>query len=375
MHENIYREHLKKVYFASRKVLLKSLGLAIDSHEGTLHTKQPRIVVYGLRRLGDMVISLPAIEALREGYKDASIMLVATEYNKGIAAGPCVDEIIAEPSGMIGKTKLLSRLASYGFDIALDLTCDTDIFPAYALYRSGAKVRVGYDVEGRGVFYTRPQRAAFKGKHAAELLMDLVKASVGGPLPSYRIIPHYVPPSEEVAYAGAYRAEKALRSPLLGVHPGAYFPSQRWPVERFAQTIDELTTRGTIADTLVFGSSRDEKSIGELLGLLAVAHPHIVLNMPVPRFAALINVCDVFLCNNSGPLHLAAAMGVPAVSMMGPTDYDLWRPLGERNIVIRKNTKCSPCNFAKCKGHECMRMIMVREVINAVEKQLDGLPR
>ncbi len=360
---------LKITYFFMRRAFLKAVGIFIGRSEIPAQGRYQKIIVYGQKRLGDMVISLPAFEVIRSRFKDAFIVLAATEYNKGVVEGRYFDEIVTQPSSFSEKRKFIALLKSHKFDIGIDLTCDCDIFPAYALYKAGVKTRIGYDVEGRGIFYTKPLPSAFKGKHAAELIMGLANAACGSCHMSL-IVPRYEPYKDDIEYALDYFSKNNIKKPVIGVHPGAYFPSQIWPLERFAGVIDDFVRMGLAADVIIFGSSRDENLIERTMRSLKIARPALILNEPVKRLAAFIKQCDVFLCNNSGPLHLAAAMEVPTVSMMGPTDYDLWHPLGEKNVVIRKNTYCSPCNKAECEKHDCMSLITGDEVIGAIKRQL-----
>ncbi|MEK7846329.1 MAG: glycosyltransferase family 9 protein, partial [Nitrospinota bacterium] len=87
-------------------------------------------------------------------------------------------------------------------------------------------------------------------------------------------------------------------------------------------------------------------------------------------FISLLSHCHLLLCNNSGPLHIATALKIPTVSTMGPSVPYLWWPAGENNIVLRKEIECSPCNKGLCSGHECMELITIDDMMEAVEKQL-----
>ena len=89
--------------------------------------------------------------------------------------------------------------------------------------------------------------------------------------------------------------------------------------------------------------------------------------------AYLLSTCDLLICNNSGPLHLAAALGVPTVSMMGPTDPVLWRPNGDNQIVVRKDAGCGPCSLGRCGTRRCMDLITVEEVFDKVRGLLERL--
>ncbi|MBI5893798.1 MAG: glycosyltransferase family 9 protein [Deltaproteobacteria bacterium] len=367
----LLKQVFKIVYFSVRFLLLKAIEMLLKNKTPykIQDFENGRILVYGLKRLGDMVISIPAFEFLREKFPKAYIVLACTSYNKGLIEGIYFDKIITQPSGFFERMRFISEIKSYGFDMAIDLTCDYDIFPAFAIYKSEAKIRIGYNAEGRGIFFTKTLPFVLNGKHAIRLLMDIVNTICETTGDFSNIVPRYEPLTEDIEYVEDYLKKNNIKKTMIGIHPGAHFPSQRWAKERFAAAIDEIGRQG-LGDPVIFGSSRDEFLIKDILMLVKSIKPFVVLNEPVKKFAAFIKSCGVFLCNNSGPLHLAAAMSVPTVSTMGPTDYDLWRPLGNKNIVIRKTLECSPCNLADCKEHKCMEMITVDEVIEAVKKQL-----
>jgi heptosyltransferase-2 len=368
----LFKQALKNFCFFFRFLLLKALGLLISKKTRYMSKdfESGRILVYGLKRLGDMVISIPAFELLRKRFPGAYMVLACTSYNKELIEGKYFDEIIIQPSGLLEKVKFISKIKQYGFDIGIDLTCDYEIYPAAVIYKSRAMIRVGYDAEGRGVFFTKALPFILKERHAIEMLTSVVNTFYEEPEDISDIVPIYKLSEDDVKFAEEYLNENNIKKPVIGIHPGAYFPSQRWHIQRFASAIDEIK-KNDLGEVILFGGGRDEILIKEIVMAVNSIKPLVVLNEPVKRFAAFIKSCDVFLCNNSGPLHLAAAMSVPTVSIMGPTDNDLWHPLGEINIVINKKLSCSPCNKATCDDHSCMNLITVSEVMEAVVSQLE----
>src|SRR5271157_5591759 len=120
------RKILKKIFFSIRRAFLKIVGIFVCKSEIPGEGHGQKIIVYGQKRLGDMVISLPAFEVIRSGFKDAFIVLAATEYNKGVVEGRYFDEIITQPQSFSEKRKFIALLKSQKFDIGIDLTCDYD---------------------------------------------------------------------------------------------------------------------------------------------------------------------------------------------------------------------------------------------------------
>jgi len=158
------------------------------------------------------------------------------------------------------------------------------------------------------------------------------------------------------------------RDILIGIAPGGFYPSQRWPAEKFARLADQAIRRFG-AKVLLAAGPHEQGLLRDI-----VAHmqekPFVAAGLPLDQLAALISRMNVLVCNNSGPLHIAAGLGVPTVSTMGPTDPLLWQPQGEGQIVIRKQVPCSPCSRGSCRTHRCMEEITVEEMEEGVAGSL-----
>jgi ADP-heptose:LPS heptosyltransferase len=131
---------------------------------------------------------------------------------------------------------------------------------------------------------------------------------------------------------------------------------------------------------VVIGTREEREIVENVINQGTDAKPGIsnilmAIGWPLDGIVALIERADLFVGNNSGPLHIAWGVGTPTVSTMGPTDPDLWWPVGENHTVIRKGLPCSPCNRPICKSHDCMRLITVEDMMEAVEVQLKKISR
>ncbi len=123
---------------------------------------------------------------------------------------------------------------------------------------------------------------------------------------------------------------------------------------------------------ILFGD-RDERSLLSRFNDCAVSKPIILKDLNLREFISVVNHCNLFLCNNSGPLHIATALNIPTVSTMGPTIPFHWWPRGDNHIVLRKDLDCSPCKKGICETHECMELISTDEFLAAVTSQLKDL--
>ena len=167
--------------------------------------------------------------------------------------------------------------------------------------------------------------------------------------------------------------------PLVGLHPGARWPGKRWPAERFARLGRELREKRN-AEILVFGPTEDQNSaswVADEIGQPA----QLALNLSLRQLMALIGGCDLFITNDSGPMHMATALGVPVVAIFGPTHPMLgfW-PLGEEDAILTAGLPCSPCSLhgkRACprRNWKCLEEIHVQDALRAAQKILDHRPR
>ena len=158
---------------------------------------------------------------------------------------------------------------------------------------------------------------------------------------------------------------------IIGIHPGGHYESQRWPIKEFAAISDYLITSYGIKVILFAG--KEEKRLISEFKVYAVKTPIILEDLNLREFMSTLSYCSLFLCNNSGPLHIATALNIPTVSTMGPTIPYHWWPRGDNHIVLRKDLDCSPCKKGICETHECMKLITTDEFLAAVTSQLKDL--
>ncbi len=154
---------------------------------------------------------------------------------------------------------------------------------------------------------------------------------------------------------------------IIGIHPGAYYETQRWPVENFSELINKLQNDGKF-DVIIFGGLSDRKIIREIESLVNEKITTYIGN-DLRFFSSLLSYCNIFICNNSGPLHMAVALNIPTISFMGPTVKEQWMPLGDKHEVLRMDIlPCIGCNLGYCKikTHDCMRQIAPGDVMKLI---------
>jgi lipopolysaccharide heptosyltransferase II len=255
------------------------------------------------------------------------------------------------------------------FDMAIDLFLTHDLKQAFMTYVSGARYRLGFKDSCREIFFNMKSPTALPQKRMVEHLSDLAIAAGAETANSE---PEIFLSEEESVWAQSELSRMGLENTLIiAVHPGAFYPSQRWPAERFGESARQIIEyRG--AAVFIFGGKR-ESHLLEKIQNAAGDRSHIFCDLSMRQFMALLNCCSLLVCNNSGPLHIASALQIPTVSMTGPTVVPLWLPQGKNQIAVNKELQCSPCNRADCSDHSCMEQISVNEVMAEVTRQCEAI--
>ena len=349
--------------------------------------KPKRILIVRLSALGDVVNTLPALTALRRGHPKAYIAWLVEDRVADILHNhPLLDEVIVFPrskwqqsfSLRRGRWRTLadcyqffSALRARRFDMSIDFQGNAK--SGFLTYMSGAKVRVGFDrrnsAEGNVVFTNR--RVPIEDPHIvrAEKYLALARAAGGATGPVRAILPTW--PAEAARAKALLREAGVTRRPLIVIHPGTseFGAFKRWPPERFGQLARRLA-RHWNAGILVTWGPRERAlavKVASAAGRSAAVSPP---TQSIRELAELIRQADLFISADTGPMHIAAALGVPVVALFGPKDPVLHGPYGERTRVVRADVDCSPCTKRSCGDVKCMRSITPEMVMAAVEELL-----
>ena len=330
-----------------------------------------KIVVRVPNWIGDAVMSLPALEALRAEYPTAEITLVAKPWVSELYHGhPAVTRQIVydaagEHRGPSGFRKLVSAMREERFDAAI--LFQNALQAAWMAWRARIPQRIGYARDGRSPLLTEavevPAASAY-GHQVYYYLQLLFRAGLIDRPRTVREIRLAVTPSEK-AWATKYLESLGLRGPrfLVGLNPGASFgPAKRWPPEHFADLADRLI--GALhADAVLFGSA-EERLLAEGIAQVMEHTPTVVAGDTTLReFMALLSQCRLIVSNDSGPMHLAAALGLPVVAVFGSTDERATGPISPRARVAKRRVPCSPCGLRECPiDLRCMKGLMVDNV-------------
>src|SRR5947209_1549895 len=335
-----------------------------------------RILVRGTNWIGDAVLTTPALMAVRKGFPQARIALLAKPAIAELLHGhPAVDEIVLyrDPgphAGLGGKLTLARLLRRGRYDLAMLFQ---NAFEAAALTAlAGIPTRYGYAADGRSFLLTHrgPLTPKIRRSHQVHYYLELLRPlgiQVEPEPPTLRTTPDE--DAEAIEHLCAFGVD--TKKVLIGLNPGSvYGTAKRWLPERFAEVADRVAAEhGGVV--LIFGGHGEEELGAALAGRMEA--PTVVLSgrTTVRRLMALIKQCRLFITNDTGPMHIATAFGVPTVAIFGPTDPLTTSPFGSGHELVRHPVDCSPCLLRECPiDHRCMQGISVEMVYAAAMRQL-----
>ena len=336
------------------------------------------ILIRGTNWIGDAVMTIPAVNAVRNAFPQARISLLAKPWLAEVyRLCPSLDEIIlfhdpGSHAGMMGKIRLANELKTRKFAAAILL--QNAIEAAIITWWAGIPIRAGYNSDGRGLLLTHSvQRTeAIRKVHQIEYYLEMVK-SLGCPSAGtdVRLRPgqEYDALAEKLFDAHGIGREGML----IGVAPGAtYGPAKRWYSDRFAAVADRLMDEFS-ARIILFGSKDDRESADHVQG-----HSHYpLINLAgktnLKEAVAVMARCSLFISNDSGLMHVAGALNIPTVAIFGSTNPVATAPVGDKSVVIYKGASCSPCLKETCPtDYRCMDMISVDDVYETSRSFLEG---
>jgi heptosyltransferase II len=332
-----------------------------------------RILVRATNWVGDAVMSLPALRALRERFPKAQIAVQARPWVADLYSRESfADRVIpyaAEPGARdwSGKWRAAQELSCERFDCAILLPNSFDA--ALIVWLARIPLRIGYDRDARRILLTHAVPLPATGeipRHERYYYLELLRRA--GIL---NALPEPGPITLEAAASARQSGrrwfdELGIRGPVVGVSPGAaYGTAKRWLPERFAEAAARVASeRG--ADVAVFGSAGEHEVCAQVeAGVRYAGRKAINLAgaTTLAGFIELAAACELFLTNDSGAMHIASALGVPTVAVFGATDHETTGPSGPLARVVREPVECSPCLLRECPiDHRCMIRVSAERV-------------
>ncbi len=342
-----------------------------------------RILVIKLRATGDVVLATPVIENLKQRFPQARLSFLTEAASADILRwNPFLDELIVLPirrwerTGIWGSWREQARfyrdLRRKRIDLAIDLFGNPR--SAVLTWLTGAPNRVGYAFRGRRHAYNMVVTPGDQTKHEVMFHLDALEA-LDIPVTTNR-------PRVAIPRAAEGRARRWLREnacgdradradrPIIGLNPGGGWAIKRWPPDYFGRLADALIEEYGVEVMVLWGPG-EERIVEEVTG--AMKHrPLILPEATLSELGAYLKCCRLLVSNDSGPMHMAAALNVPTIGIFGPTDPLAQGPWGEGHGVVRQeNVDCLGCNRTDCPiGNICMTTLKPDDVLTRIRSFL-----
>jgi heptosyltransferase II len=331
-----------------------------------------KVVVRATNWLGDAVMSLPAIRAIRHAFPSAHLTLAARPWVADLyARESAIDQIIlyAGSKGFQARRELAARLREEGFECAILLQNAFDA--GLVSWMAGIPERIGYRSDGRGWLLTEAIPVPEPGdipRHERFYYLELLRRA--GWIRSFPPVPYIRLEGAEAARESGERhlAALGMDGEVIGISPGAaYGNAKRWLPERFVEAAGGLSQCA-----LIFGSAAERplcEQVARLLERRGISVRNLAGETSLREFIDLSAACRLFLTNDSGAMHVASALGVPTVAVFGATDDAATGPTGPFARVVREHAECSPCLLRECPiDHRCMTRVTADPVVRVARE-------
>ncbi len=329
-----------------------------------------RILIRSSNWLGDSVMSVPAVRAIKAGRPDARVTIAAPENIAPIwKLVPEVDAIIPlSGSRLLSAVRLLRREPS--FDVAI-------LFPnslraALESWLTAIPRRVGYRGHWRRWLLNQivpiPRKPGPPEHHSLRFLRIARECGADTEQPLTEKISYAQRQTPDAKLTGVYKPSVAENHHLkIGLCAGAeYGPAKRWLPERFAEAAERISAQSPV-QWMLFGTARDASAGAQIAAALGDHCVNRIGQTTLDQLIDELHDCRLLLTNDTGTMHLAALLGIPVVAIFGSTEPRLTGPLGNGHIILRHHVECSPCFLRECPiDFRCMKAVSVEEVADAV---------
>lgn len=345
-------------------------------------SERHRILVRSTNWVGDAVMCMPAFDALRRNFPESHIAVVARPWVAALyESHPGVDEIILYRRGRgffqdgLEMSRVIRSIRHRSFDLAI--LFQNAFEAALIAWLGGVPLRVGYNTDGRRLLLSHAvlRENRILREHQVEYYLAILRA-MSWEAPTAE--PHLFVGRKEAAMVDALLTAHGLAKGdfIVGLGAGAVFgPAKRWPVDRFAAIADRAVERWGAKIVLV-GSDQDRMTGLDLARAMNHEATDLCGKTSLGEALALIKRCRLFVSNDSGLMHVAAALGVPTVALFGSTNPVATGPRGKWTRLVKHDLDCAPCLKPQCRnGYRCLLSIEPDEVWEAMEtlrEEVDG---
>lgn len=337
------------------------------------------ILIVRTDRIGDVILTTPAVAALREVYPQARISMMISPATKELLEGnPYLNDVIVDETKnkqnhFIGLCKFVLALKKRKFDLAIIF--HTKNRTNLLCFLAGIPNRIGYENEKLGFLLTHKieDTRAQGFKHETQYCLDVLR-EIGVKSECADL---YVPIKRESdewtqQFFNDHCVQPSER--LIAIHPGASCVSKRWPAKRFIEITTKLITCFSFK-VVIIGAMADKEIAGEIISSVQGSVIDATGKTSLSQLISLLKKCDLLISNDSGPVHIASALGIAVISIFGRNQAGLspvrWGPLGEKSIALHKDVGCKVCLAHNCQiGFRCLEAIKSEDMLDAVESIL-----
>ncbi|MEJ6951186.1 lipopolysaccharide heptosyltransferase II [Natronospora cellulosivora (SeqCode)] len=329
--------------------------------------KAKRILIIDLLYLGDLMFATPFIKELRKNFPEARIDIIVNKtFHDIMDDNPYLDNVYAYNKNFSLKESIsFSRgLSKNHYDFALNIHGNWRT--ALILKLVNPQYSVGYGGRGRGIFLDRVVSQA-KNTHMVEAYLNILR--------EIRLEVEKSNPQLEVSDKARASIRKKLNdwgshssNSLIALNTGGTWPTKRWKLKAFAELADILNN--DYGKVIFIGSKADSKRVAEIIDMMESEPLLACGKTSLKELAALVEYCDLVISNDSGPVHVAAAVGTPTITIFGPSNDQKYRPLGDKHRILKNDDiSCRPCGEHQCplNHHKCMEEIEVSQVLDLLD--------
>ena len=339
-----------------------------------IHSKNiGEILIIRTAYMGDVVMTLPILKPLKERFLGSRItFLTSTGANELLINNPYVDEIVTYnpfwfySSSTAEYFKFIRQFRKRRFDLVIEARGDIRDL-SFLVWPLRAKFKISYDVGGGGYLLTHV--VPYKGlSHKVEYHLNLI-----------RYLGCNTDDIDWTIYLGRMEKKRVkeimrennISKPFISIHPGSRLPLKMWPAERYALLSDMIITHCGIP-VVFFGSEGEKELVNTIANMMSYKPVIVAGKLSLREMAGILSETALFICNDSAPLHIAAAMKTPTVGIFGPSKSVETGPYGEKWRVVEKHFPCRfTCDESVCRHnvyHGCMRSITLDDVFNAARE-------
>lgn len=338
--------------------------------------KVRRVLIRGVNWVGDTILTLPAVQAIRDLFPQSNISVLSNEDVSDLwRRFPFIDEVITfkRKKGLehiFEDLKIRNILIKKDFDLAFILP--RSLHSAMQIFLAQIPIRIGYGGIGRSFILTHRLARSKDVLNIHRILYYKKLVEIFG-----KKVENHSPKiflsNDDRAIAEKFMREFGISGDglIIGMNPGAtYGLAKCWPPNRFGELGKRLSHRWKVK-FIIFGKSNEKQFAQEIMKMIGNNAIDLTGKTSLLQLAALLERCHLLISNDTGTMHLATAVGTPVIAIFGSTDPKTTGPWGNGNIIIKKDISCSPCLKRVCPyDHRCMELIEACEVEEAVNKKL-----